>query len=50
MVVNGKKKIPTFKKEDKEREFRARRDSTEYIDWSKGKRTLVPKLKQSNDT
>ena len=42
-----KKKIPKFKSEDKEREFWATADSTEYIDWEKAKRTILPSLKPS---
>jgi predicted DNA binding CopG/RHH family protein len=44
------KKIPKFKSEDEEREFWARHDSTEYIDWSKSKLTLFPNLKPSSKT
>ncbi|MFH1994387.1 MAG: BrnA antitoxin family protein [Nitrospinota bacterium] len=43
-------KIPKFKNEDEEREFWATQDSTELIDWKKGKRTLLPKLKPSVKT
>ena len=41
------KKIPKFKSEDKEREFWATADSTEYINWEKTKKTVFPKLKPS---
>ena len=41
------KKIPKFKSEDKEREFWATDDSTEYINWEKTKKTVFPKLKPS---
>jgi len=44
------KKIPTFKREDKEREFWAKADSSEYVDWSKAKRVMLPKLKPSLKT
>jgi len=44
------KKIPKFKSEDEEREFWARHDSTEYIDWSKSKLTVFPNLKPSSKT
>ncbi len=44
------KKIPTFKTEDAERTFWARSDSTDYVDWSKGKRMVLPKLKPSVKT
>jgi predicted DNA binding CopG/RHH family protein len=39
------KPIPTFKNEDREREFWATHDSTEYVDWSKAKLTIFPNLK-----
>ena len=39
--------IPTFKSEDQEREFWSKADSTEYIDWKKAKRTMLPNLKPS---
>ncbi len=44
------KKIPKFKNEDKEREFWENHDSTEYVDWKKGKRVVLPELKPSVKT
>lgn len=44
------KKIPKFKSEDEEREFWAARDSSEYIDWKKAKRVILPELKPSLKT
>ncbi len=44
------KKIPKFKNEDEERKFWARQDSTEYIDWKKGKPVSFSKLKPSTKT
>ena len=44
------KKIPKFKSEDKEREFWENHDSTEYVDWKKGKRVVLPELKPSMKT
>lgn len=41
------KKIPKFRSEDDERAFWATHDSTEFINWKKAKRTLLPKLKPS---
>ncbi|MEW6233893.1 MAG: BrnA antitoxin family protein [Candidatus Omnitrophota bacterium] len=43
-------KIPTFKSEDEEREFWEKADSTEYLDWSKARRTLLPDLKPTLKT
>ncbi len=45
-----KKKIPKFKSEDKEREFWAKHDSTEVIDWRKAKKVVLPNLKPSIKT
>jgi predicted DNA binding CopG/RHH family protein len=42
-----KKIIPKFKSEDDERKFWANADSTEYIDWKKAERTILPNLKPS---
>jgi predicted DNA binding CopG/RHH family protein len=44
------KKIPTFKDEDAEREFWAKEDSIDYVDWSKAKRLTLPNLKPSMRT
>ncbi len=44
------KKIPKFKSEDEEREFWASHDSTEYVDWKKAKRVVLPGLKPSLKT
>lgn len=43
--MKPRKKIPTFKDEDAEREFWAKADSTEYIDWSKAKRIMLPNFR-----
>jgi hypothetical protein len=45
-----RKKIPKFKTEDQEREFWATHDSTEYVDWEKGKRVQFPNLKPAAKT
>lgn len=45
-----KKKIPKISSEDKEREFWSREDSTEYIDWSRAKKVVLPDLKPSVKT
>lgn len=44
------KKIPKFRSEDEEREFWATHDSSEYIDWKKAKRVVLPELKPSLKT
>ena len=40
-----KKAVPRFRNEDEEREFWAKRDSTAFISWKKGKRVILPDLK-----
>ena len=45
-----KRKIPKFKNEDKERDFWASHDSTEYVDWSKAKDVILPNLKPTLKT
>jgi len=45
-----KKKIPKFENEDKEREFWASHDSTDYIDWSIAKEVVMPNLKPTLKT
>jgi predicted DNA binding CopG/RHH family protein len=39
------KRIPKFRLEDEEREFWAKADSTEYIDWRKGRKVVFSDLK-----
>jgi hypothetical protein len=41
--MNGR--IPEFGSEDEEREFWAEHDSTEYVDWSRARRTVLPNLR-----
>ena len=48
--MNNKKKIPIFKNEDEERNFWAKADSTEYIDWQKAEKVTFSKLKPSTKT
>ncbi|MDI6784358.1 MAG: BrnA antitoxin family protein [bacterium] len=44
------KKIPQFKNEDDEFGFWSKHDSTEYLDYSKAKKTIFPNLKPSLKT
>ncbi len=44
------KNIPKFKNKDKEREFWAKEDSAEYIDWENARNVVLPKLKPSLKT
>jgi predicted DNA binding CopG/RHH family protein len=41
------KGIPRFENEDAEREFWARHDSSDYVDWSKVQSARLPSLKLS---
>lgn len=45
-----KKRIPKFKSEAEERKFWQTHDSSEYVDWDKAERTVLPKLKPSTRT
>jgi predicted DNA binding CopG/RHH family protein len=45
-----KKPLPKFKSEEAEREFWATHDSTDFVDWRKGKRVTLPKLRPSSQT
>lgn len=45
-----KRKIPKFRTEDQEREFWAKHDSTDFVDWSGGGRTVLHRLKPSVKT
>jgi hypothetical protein len=45
--MNTLKQLPRFKTEAEERKFWETHNSTDYIDWSKAKRTRLPKLKPS---
>lgn len=39
------KPIPKFKNEKEERKFWMTHDSTEYVDWSKARKSILPNLK-----
>lgn len=45
-----KKRVPHFTSEDQEREFWARADSAQYVDWAKARRAILPELKPSLTT
>jgi predicted DNA binding CopG/RHH family protein len=45
MEDKKRRKIPEFKNEDEERNFWAAADSTQYVDWSSGKRTKLVNLR-----
>ena len=48
--LKEKKKVPKFNNEDRERDFWAEQDSTDYIDWRQGKRVIFSELKPSTKT
>ncbi|HEX7153916.1 MAG TPA: BrnA antitoxin family protein [Thermoanaerobaculia bacterium] len=43
--MKERKKIPTFKDEDAERDFWANEDSTDYVDWSRAQKVTAPNLR-----
>jgi predicted DNA binding CopG/RHH family protein len=45
-----RKTVPRFRTEDEEREFWAKADSTDYLDWSKARRAIFPNLRPSTRT
>jgi predicted DNA binding CopG/RHH family protein len=45
-----KKRVPKFASEAQERKFWATADSTQYVDWAKAKRAVLPELKPSLTT
>ncbi len=45
-----KKRIPKFRSDDQEREYWAKQDSTEILDWKKAKKVVLPNLKPSVKT
>lgn len=50
MRSSKKKRIPKHKSEDRERQFWADADSTQYVDWSRARRVILPNLKPSLKT
>lgn len=44
------KPIPAFASEVEERQFWETHDSTDYVDWSKARRAVLPNLKPSTQT
>ena len=44
------RRIPKLANEDREREFWARQDSSDYIDWSKAESVSLPNLRPSTKT
>lgn len=46
----AKKRMPKFRAEVEEQEFWSEHDSSDYVDWSKGRRAVLPNLKPSTKT
>lgn len=44
------KKIPVFKNEDEEREFWAKKDSSESVDWKKSEKVTFSNLRPTTKT
>ncbi len=40
-----KKQLPEFANDDEQRDFWAKHDATEYVDWSRAERIVFPNLK-----
>jgi predicted DNA binding CopG/RHH family protein len=49
-MKKNRKKIPSFKNEDEQRNFWSKHDSTDYLDWNKAKKVALPNLKPSVKT
>ncbi len=43
-------KIPEFQSEEEEQRFWDEHDSTEFVDWSQARRTVLPNLRPSTKT
>jgi predicted DNA binding CopG/RHH family protein len=48
--MKKKQRVPRHRSEDQERAFWAKEDSTNYIEWSKGRRLVLPNLRPSLKT
>lgn len=44
------KQVPKFANEAEERDFWEKHDSTEYVEWTKAKRVVLPNLKPTTKT
>ncbi len=44
------KELPRFADEDQERGFWSETDSTEYVDWDRARKVVLPNLKPSQKT
>jgi predicted DNA binding CopG/RHH family protein len=45
-----KKALPKFKNEDAERQFWAKHDSADFIDWRRAQRETLPNLRPASQT
>ena len=45
-----KDQLPAFASEEEERDFWTAHDSTDYVDWSRAERVILPNLKPSTRT
>jgi predicted DNA binding CopG/RHH family protein len=50
MDVAKKKPIPAFRNEEQEREFWAKHDSADYVDWGRAEKVRLPNLRPSTRT
>ena len=49
-MKSRKKLIPEFSTEAEERSFWSAQDSTDYVDWAKAEKVLLPNLKPTMKT
>jgi len=49
-MMSKLKNIPIFESEEEEREFWSENDSSDFLDWSKSKKVILPKLKPTTKT
>jgi predicted DNA binding CopG/RHH family protein len=50
MYMKNLNKIPKFENEQEETDFWRTHDSTEYLDWTKAKKTIFPNLKPTTES
>ena len=48
--MSNLEKIPVFENEEKEREFWAKKDSTEFMDWKKSEKVTFSNLRPTTKT
>ena len=49
-MTKQRKAVPEFANEEEERRFWEQNDSTDYLDWSKARKVVMPNLKPTTKT